>query len=158
MPKLTRDEIQEREKFVIDLWKKLWKGLKPGQNIPAERVTEQIVARYHEKMRSDKLYHLRTRAIEEMRAAGHNVIDPPRKIRKPVGAPITQAARGAPARRVMQVGEQVSTLPQIIKGLSKLTPAQAVERVLRTLYQENLVNVAVEHSGEDYVVVNAIRS
>jgi hypothetical protein len=158
MPKLTRTEIEERQRFVVETWKKLLKGLQEGENVPAAKVNAMIFDRYQENMRSDKVYKLRDVAIQELREKGVPVPEPQRKHRKPPEAgsapapPTTPVPsfRGQPPKRV----DVVAGLPQIISGLATMEPAAAAQHVLRRLHESGHINVTVEHATRDYVVVN----
>jgi len=177
MPKMTRDEIQERKRFVLETWKKLWpKNLHAkARDLPtAARVNGLLKAKFNEHMRSDKLYGLRDQAIEELRAAGHQVPEPPRKTKKEKEVPLVAAGRGmapAPPRKaavrrsapVVAVTRPAAkpsgggvNLPVIVRDLSA-EGAMAIGRALDELRNAGATNLAIEHAADTYVVINTAR-
>jgi hypothetical protein len=166
MPRLTRQEIVEREAFVKDRWKALWpRGPDaPTKNLPtAAKINELLHKRFQEQMRSDKVYRLRDVAIKELREEGHEVPNPMRKPRKggtpsPAQAPVVHAGRKgkAPVAQPPKATPVAvrATLPHILSGLRPGEP-QIIARVLAELGNIGVINVRVEHQGDDYVVINA---
>lgn len=167
MPRMKRDESLDRQRFAIEMWKRLWKDLPPGKSVPAAKVNKAIFERYGSKMRGDTLYSLRDQAIKELRESGYSELAEPRRkgSKGPsvtVGAgqapaPLTnghglQAQRGKPVKLPRPASVVVSMFPQVIGGLSGLTPTQAVKKVFETLE----TGLRVEHAGEGYVLINKL--
>lgn len=177
MAKMRKEDAQEREDFVLDTWKRIWpRGETPlGSEHTAKHVNDLVKARYNEFMRSDKIYRLRDRAIDELRMAGNQVPDPPRKFTLD-GSPISNGyKRRIPAppkqprqnkRRLIadrfaqafsaarQMNEAaVPGLPVMITGLG-LGEVGGVTKVLDRLRSIGAANLAVELAGDTYVVIN----
>ena len=139
MAKISRQESMDRQRFAIDVWKRLWKNLAPGnKTVPATAVNDEIFKKYKAKMRGDMVYRLREQAIQELKAEGFQGLQEPlRKIRKnsdgaqpeqaiphvPMpyppsidasGQPIVQARRGRPPGSLNKPKEGAVSVPGAI--------------------------------------------
>ncbi len=160
MPKMPREEVAERANFVLETWKRIWpKDMNTvlGKEHTAKHVDQLVFEKYGEHMNTMKIYALRERAIEDLRAAGLTVPEPPRKhfdgvrpaaqhTSRGVGQPILSAGRN--------LGEAAVTgLPVMITGLMPGAVA-GVSKVLDRLREMGTVNLSVVHAGDTYVVIN----
>lgn len=169
MSKPTREEDAAREKFVLDAWKQLWpKGPEShlAKPVSAKKVNLMLIEAMGGRMRSDKIYRLRDRAIDELRNEGHEVPDPPRKNRAEgppsyAGAPLFAIDRPAVVKKGMitHAGRNPDDgidhpLPHIIKGLKN---PDEVSKVITELRGIGVTNLTVQFAGDSYIIVDIAR-
>lgn len=178
MSRMRPEDVLERETFVLDTWKALWPkdaAAVLGKEHTAKHVNSLVHAKYGEFMRSDRIYRLRDRAIDELRTGGLHVPDPPRKFHAD-GTPLSTGYNGGavPASRpaklpkvrhrylqpqpLMSAGRQMgesatAEFPMMITGL---VPGEVggISKVFNWLRSRGAINLTVEHAGDTYAVIN----
>jgi hypothetical protein len=173
MPRVSQAESEQRQRFALDTWKRLWKELPPGKKVSVAAVNKEIEAKFGSKMRGDTLYSLRDQAIKELRESGYADVAEPRR-RTPNGSakpqPLSQArvvtagtgpapvpasggleARRGPGRP-LRAATQTQMPPQVVAGLEGLSPTQAIKKVFESIE----TGWRMEYAGDNYVLLNRV--
>ncbi len=171
MPKLTRQQTDERNRFVLETWKQMWprtRGVGPESYVPAAEVNRLLREKFGENMRSFMMYALRDQAIAELKAEGLDVPEPARKKKagegdEPRPAPVPRERKVFEAGRSPVVGwsqpevraqQQVTGLPHMVRDVTG-DGADLLDRVFAELRNAGVANLAVEARGAGYVVINS---
>jgi hypothetical protein len=179
MAKITREESDKRELFVLNAWKQAIPRLPQTEFPSAAMINTLVKQEFGNVMNSGKVYALRTRAIEELRAMGEQIPDPPRRIRPEGWTPppkverdpnAPKRGRGRPpgsknrvkdsspfmgaAARPSRAPVASVGMPQVVRGVSS-NDIPAINHVFDELRNSGVVNLRVEHAGEGFVLINS---
>lgn len=141
MPRLKKTDVEQRETFVLTLFRE-------NPKLSAAKANEKVKAKFGSQMRAQKVYELRAKAEaeskKEVTAAGRK---PGRKTKQARGGrkPVVQAARKAAAT--------VEFVP-VLLPVGGEAEAGIIRKALDHLRNSGAINLKVAHSTGKYAVID----